>query len=425
MLKNSPIQIADLRAYSRLAVEATLGITDIVENLHHNVSRLPGVFGVATEEPARGITGFVYRSIRGVTRTVGGGIDGILRVVTPRQSHSESSLRREALLAALNGIVGDYLQSSANPLAIPMQMRRDGEPLVLERDALAQAIPDATGRIVVLVHGLCMGDLQWSRNGQDHGAALAADAGFTPVYLNYNSGLHISRNGREFADQLEALVAAWPVAITEVAIIGYSMGGLITRSACEYARHSGQRWLKKLRQIVFLGTPHGGSPLERTGNRLDAILGSSPYTVALSRLGKVRSAGITDLRHASLSDEDWQDRDRFAGDIPHHSAMPLPRGVLCYAIAGSISKKSGTLREQMVGDGLVPLDSALGLNADPQRHLGLPRGRQIVVHGVNHLGLLDNRQVYEQIFSCLRNVPKAPPRKRVRVRVAGAVLGTP
>lgn len=419
MLKNSPIQIADLRAYNRLAVEATLGITDIVENLHHNVSRLPGVFGEATDEPARGITGFVYRSIRGVTRTVGGGIDGFLRVVTPREPRADRSLRREGLLAALNGIVGDHLQNTSNPLAITMQMRRDGEALLLERDALAQAIPKATGRIVVLVHGLCMGDLQWLRNGQDHGAALAEDAGFTPVYLNYNSGLHISCNGRQFSEQLEALLSAWPVEVSELAIIGYSMGGLITRSACEQARLSGQNWLKKLRQIVFLGTPHAGSPLERTGSRLDEILGSSPYTVALSRLGKVRSAGITDLRHASLSDEDWQDRDRFAADTPQHSVMPLPRGVRCYAIAGSIAKKSGSLRERLVGDGLVPLDSALGMNVDPDRHLGLPKARQIVVHGVNHLGLLDSPQVYARIFSCLRIAQK--PAQDSRVRTVGAL----
>ncbi len=414
MLKNLPIQIADLRAYNRLAIEATLGLTDLVENLHHNVSRLPAVFGVATDEPASGITGFVYRSIRGVTRTVGGGIDGLLGVVTPRAPKTVLSQRREALLAALNGVVGDHLAATGNPLAIPMRFRRDGQALDLQREAIAHAVPQATGRVVVLVHGLCMSDLQWTRNGHDHGMALAEDAGVTSVYLHYNSGLHISCNGRAFAEQLEALLAAWPVEVRELSIIGYSMGGLITRSACAHARESRHTWIDKLRQIVFLGTPHAGSPLERSGHRLDALLGASPYTAALSRLGKVRSAGITDLRHASLSDADWQDRDRFADEIPRHSALPLPHGVRCDAIAGSIAKKAGSLRERLVGDGLVPLDSALGRNADPDRHLGLPKARQFVAYGVNHLGLLDSADVYERIRSSLQ--PPAVSNARARSR---------
>lgn len=395
MFANSPIQIADLRAHARLAVNAVLGVTDIVEHLHHTIARLPGVLGKASDQPTRGITGFVYRSIRGVTRTVGGGIDGVLRVAAPREP--QHAPRRDALVAALNGLIGDHLHDTANPLAIRMQLRRNGTALPLQRDALALALPNATGRIVVLVHGLCMGDLQWARNGHDHGAALAAASDFTPVYLNYNSGLHISSNGREFARQLEVLVAAWPVEVSEVAILGYSMGGLLARSACEHARVEHHAWLSRLRSIVFLGTPHAGSPLERTGNRLDAILGASPYTTALSRLGKLRSAGITDLRHASLRDADWQDRDRFARQRSPHTSIPLPRGVCCHAIAGSIARKPGR-GAHLVGDGLVPLDSALGIHADPARHLRLPETRKVVVYGTSHLGLLDSREVQEEIL---------------------------
>ena len=199
MLKSFPIRPADLRAYSRLAIDATLATTDMVENLHHNISRLPGVFAPATDEPARGITGFVYRSIRAITRKVGSGIDGVLRRILPEAPATEINAQRESLVAALNGLVGDYLQASDNPLQIPMRFRRDGIALDLTPDALVQAIPAAKGKIVVLVHGLCMSDLQWRRNGHDHGDALAADAGFTPVYLHYNSGLHISTNGSEFA----------------------------------------------------------------------------------------------------------------------------------------------------------------------------------------------------------------------------------
>ncbi|HOX70337.1 MAG: hypothetical protein WAS23_01110 [Dokdonella sp.] len=401
MLRFSPIRAADLRAYSRLATDATIAVTDLLENMHHNISRLPGVFGEATDEPARGIAGFVYRSIRGITRKVGGGVDSLLRVVTPQTLPADVSSQREILVAVLNGVVGDYLLATGNPLRISMQLRRDGVALELTPEAIAATVPEATGKILVMVHGLCMCDLQWQRRGHNHGELLSAEAGFTPVYLHYNSGLHISTNGREFSDKLEALVEAWPVPVEQLVIIGYSMGGLLTRSACEDARKSGKSWIRHLRDLIFIGTPHDGSPLERTGNRLDALLGSSPYTVALSRLGKLRSAGITDLRHASLDDSEWQDRDRFSGKVQRRDALPLPEGVRSYAIAGSIAKKAGTLGERLAGDGLVPLYSALGMHRSPQRNLRLPESRRWVAYGSNHLDLLDSADAYARIRSWL------------------------
>ncbi len=394
MLRFSPIRVADLRAYSRLATEATIAVTDLLENMHHNISRLPGVFGQATDEPARGITGFVYRSIRGVTRKVGKSVDSILSVVAPQSLPGDVSMQREVLVAVLNGVVGDYLVATGNPLQIRMQFRRDGKALELTPEALAESIPQPTARIVVLAHGLCMSDLQWQRRGHNHGECLSAEAGFTPVYLHYNSGLHISTNGREFSTHLDELIRAWPVPVEQLAIIGYSMGGLLARSACEDARRTGKDWIRHLRDLVFIGTPHDGSPLERTGNRLDAILGASPYTVALSRLGKVRSAGITDLRHANLEDADWQDRDRFHPRRVSREALPLPEGVRCYAIAGSMARRPNGLSEHLAGDGLVPLFSALGSHRSPKRNLGLPESRRCIVYKTNHLGLLDSQDAY-------------------------------
>lgn len=412
MLKFSPIRAADLRAYNRMAIDATIAVTDLLENMHHNITRLPGVLGTASEEPARGITGFVYRCVRGITRQVGNGVDLVLRKVTPSELPADSSTQREILVSALNGLVGDYLSQTDNPLQIRMSFRREGVPLTLERDALGKAIPDAKGKIVVLAHGLCMNDLQWNRRGHDHGKALSVDGGFTPVYLHYNSGLHVSTNGREFSELLEALLQAWPVPVEQITIIGYSMGGLIARSACEHARRAKFAWLKSLREIVFIGTPHYGSPLERNGNKLDALLGASPYTAALSRLGKVRSAGITDLRHAYLDDADWRDHDRFKPKSVKHDVLPLPRGVRCFAIAGSISKKSGSLSERLAGDGLVPLYSALGMHRDRKRNLGLPESRRWIGYKTSHLGLLSNQDAYMRIRDWLLSENDGSPSRQ-------------
>jgi pimeloyl-ACP methyl ester carboxylesterase len=397
MTKKSHVHGSDIRGYGRLAIDATLGLTSLVETMHHNILRTPGILGKSTQQPARGITGFVYKSIRGVTRLVGGGIDSLLGQLSPLIGRGASSPEREAVLAALNGVLGDHLADNGNPLAIPMQLRRDGQALGLKRRDLKAAIPDATGKIVLLAHGLCMSDLQWRRHGHDHGTALSADAGFTPVYLHYNSGLHISSNGHAFAELVNTLLQEWPVDVDELVILAHSMGGLVTRSACAISEKAGHAWLQHVRKIIFLGTPHHGAPLERGGNWIDATLDASPYTTAFARLGKIRSAGITDLRHGNISDKDWQQHDRFAHSRRKPLALPLPQGVACYAIAASLAKKSGELKERLLGDGLVPLDSALGQGADAKRNLTFPKTRQWVGYGMHHLDLLDRKEVYTQI----------------------------
>ena len=266
-------------------------------------------------------------------------------------------------------------------------MRCDGVAIDLT------ALDGVSGRIVVLVHGLCMNDLQWQRGGHDHGALLQRERGYTPVYLHYNSGLHISENGRTFAGQLEALVRQWPVLVEQIVLVGHSMGGLVSRSACHYGALAGHDWLRLLDKMVFLGSPHHGAPLERGGNWFHAISELSAYTAPFSQLGKIRSAGITDLRHGSLLDADWEGKDRFASDGTLPQAVPLPSHVACHAVAAVIGKDAQALSARVAGDGLVPLDSALGVSDDAARRLAFAPERQAVVYRTNHMALLDSPEV--------------------------------
>jgi pimeloyl-ACP methyl ester carboxylesterase len=332
-----------------------------------------------------------------VVGLVGRGLDKLLAGLEPALGERSTWPGREALLAALNGVLGDYLAASNNPLAITMRLRRNGLPLPSERGSLAAAIPEAGSKLVVLLHGLCMNDLQWNRKKHDHGAALARDLGYTPVYLHYNSGLHVSANGRAFAEMLESLVRHWPVPVTELALIGHSMGGLVARSACHYGASARHAWLRHVDKLVFIGTPHHGAPLERGGNWVDILLSSSRYSAPLARLGKIRSAGITDLRFGNLVDEDWHRRDRFAPGGDHRVRVPLPEAIACYAIAATTGKTTGALSDRLIGDGIVPLASALGRHPDPSFALAFDESRQRVVHGVNHLDLLSRDEVYAQI----------------------------
>jgi pimeloyl-ACP methyl ester carboxylesterase len=392
MSKSGHFHASDLHAISRLAVTAVEGVIDLLEAFHGRVIGEP-----VSEATAGGIPGFAYRKMRASTAIVSRWCDELLARPAAAPGERMTSVEREAVVAALNGVMGDYLADSGNPLAIQMRLRHNGQALDLKKRALAAAIPEASGKLLILVHGLCRCDLHWRRGGHDHGAALARDLGYTPVYLHYNSGFHISSNGREFSGLMEELVKEWPVPIEEVAILAHSMGGLVARSACYYGKEEGHVWLQHLDKMIFLGTPHHGAPLERGGNWLTVVLGRSAYTAPFARLGRIRSAGITDLRYGNLVDEDWKGRDRFdhVGDC--RRPVPLPRGVKCYTIAGTTGRREGDLRDRFLGDGLMPLDTALGRHEQQARTLSFPKSRQWVAYGTHHLDLIGRLAVYEKI----------------------------
>ena len=400
--------ISHLRGAGQLVTVGVSGLADTVEAMHRNISGLAPIVGPGREGPTRGITGLVYRSVRKVSQAVGAGVDLALKQLPPGLENRLANLiasqggpgKREAVLASINGVLGDYLVATDNPLAIAMSFRQDGKALCLERDSLGRAFPDPSNRLLVMVHGLCMNDLMWQRGDHNHGNKLARAHGYTPLYLHYNSGRHISTNGRQFADLLERLVREWPVMVDELVIVGHSMGGLLSRSACHYGRAAGHTWPDQLGKLVFLGTPHHGSPLERAGNRVDTLAGFSPYVAPTGRLGKIRSAGVKDLRYGSILDEDWQGRE------PEHChdarvTVALPEGTDCFAIAATIQSEPDSAGVCTRGDGLVPVMSALGLHNDAGRTLAIPASRQSVCYGVHHFDLLNSPQIYEQIHDWL------------------------
>jgi pimeloyl-ACP methyl ester carboxylesterase len=386
-MASAHIHPADIRGFGRLVIHATTGITDMVEAVHHTITLQPRPADPAAPLRTRGITGFVYQSVRNVTQVVGGALDLSLAPVVALLDQLESTEQREALLAALNGVLGDQLAATHNPLAIKMTLRQH-DPA---------AFDPYNRRIIVFAHGLCMNDRQWARQGDDQSRSLAADLGYTPFYLHYNSGLHIAANGHAFAKLLEDTLAAWPELVDELVIVGHSMGGLLARSAYHYATAANMQWPRLLRKLVFLGTPHHGSPLERGGNWIDVVLTASPFLAPLARLGQIRSAGITDLRYGNLRDEDKASPDRFARTGDARQPLPLPKGVQCYAAAAVMGKRTANLKGALLGDGLVPLDSALGRHVDPRFALAIPPAQQWVRYDTGHLELLWRPEVFAQV----------------------------
>lgn len=392
--------IDDLRGATRLAIEATRGITDLAQAMHEEIASGPDFLGRPLAGPVRALNEIVYGHVRGVTSLVGASIDLALTGFAPLIGPTTAPPRElDMLLSALNGVLGDYLAATDNPLAITMQLRHGGATLDLERPALRAALPHAGSRVLVLLHGLAMSEWHWHWLGHDHGAALAGDLGFTPLYVRYNSGRHVSENGRDLAVLLDHMTEEWPVPVEELAIVGYSMGGLVARSACHAGEIGSQRWRGLLRTLVCLGTPHHGSPLERWGNLADRLLGVSRYSAPFARLGKIRSAGITDLRYGNVLDEHWNAvADRFAGGGDPRKGMRLPGGVACHAIAATVSSASAA---RLRSDGLVTVASALGHHDDAALDLAFPVAHQMIAYTTGHLGLLSCPKVYATMRNAL------------------------
>ena len=178
--------IDDLRGATRLAVDATIGITDLVEKMHHTIQLGHLPLGASRANVTRGLTGLIYRGIRGTTRVIGQGLDMGLAPVAAALPEGESTAVRDAWVSAINGVYGDHLVRTGNPLAIEMSFRHDHRRVDPRRPG--EALAGAGGRLLVIVHGLCLNDQHWTRDGDNRIESVAAEHGYTPVYLFYNSG---------------------------------------------------------------------------------------------------------------------------------------------------------------------------------------------------------------------------------------------
>jgi pimeloyl-ACP methyl ester carboxylesterase len=395
---------------SHLVCDGVKGLTHVVERMHETIARHPLPFSKAPQAGSRAhgrIAAGVYETIRTVSGWARGGSSLALGpLVRSLEDPSASpSSRSEVIISALNGVYGDHLEASGNPLAIPMSFRADGVRVEPASERLETALPHATPHVLVLIHGLCMSDRWHDDEGRGLGALLREELGLTPLTLRYNSGRRISTNGRELAHELETLLRQWPVEVESLTLIGHSMGGLVARSAGGHGADASHGWIAKLRSLVCLGSPHHGAPLEKGGNLLAAALRWSPYTDPLGLLGRVRSAGIKDLRYGNLCDEDWQGRDPDAVARDPRRPLPLLPEVDTYLAAATLAREGSDPRVDPIGDGLVRTASALGQHADARRRLEVPPERSHVFYGMGHLELMHSPTVHEKVVEWLAPQP--------------------
>ena len=424
-----------IRGSAQLAFDTAHGVTTLVEEMYRNIVAAPFPLGEAPEGRAPGIAGFIHESVRRIIGTTKSTSDWLLERIAPGLDRTlPPGPHREAIIAVLNGVCGDHLARSGNSLAIPMQLRvllppaelaeetpgvkspakkQSGErqlpfAKLLEVDkrsvevhpqprALMDESFSPTGRLLILAHGLCMSDREWTSHQHNHAEALAENNDYTPIYTLYNSGRNISTNGRDFCEQLTGLFNTWPVPIDSISFIGFSMGGLLTRSAMHIAKEEGHSWLTKVDKAVYVGTPHHGAVMERGGYWLQKSLTYSPYTAPLSALGRIRSAGITDLRHGNVRDEDWQQHDEHEDNSDPRQPTPLVEGIKHYAIGATLSKRPGARIGRLLGDGLVHPSSATGRHNSPEFHLSFPQEHTKIFYDLGHLAMLHDLRVTAQL----------------------------
>ncbi|MCA1845341.1 MAG: alpha/beta hydrolase [Actinobacteria bacterium] len=305
-------------------------------------------------------------------------------------------------LSVLNGMVGDLLDQRQSRLAVPMTLRYGGAALRLDREALADELVDVTGAVCVFVPGLMSSDNIWRFPGsaETYGSRLAADRHITPVFLGYNSGRHISDNGKALALMLDALVTAWPVELDELNLVGHSMGGLVIRSASHYGTLNGHAWVNKLRRVFLLGAPLSGAALEKVVHLADFTLTTiwNPVTRLVGRALRRRSAGVKDLRFGALVEEDWSGRDPDALCWPRRTSVPLIATADHYVIVGTLA--AGDSRAtQVLGDPLVSCFSATGQTLSAWGATVVPDTHIRTLPGIGHLALAHHEDVYRQILA--------------------------
>jgi pimeloyl-ACP methyl ester carboxylesterase len=299
---------------------------------------------------------------------------------------------------------GDHLDAANSPLAMTMTVRRDGRAVALTPGSLAAAFPYARSGIALFIHGLGLTEHAWGSTAEDgdrepaarpdrgYADRLAADLGLTPVYLRYNAGLHISANGRLLVALLNQMVGHWPTTVTRLVLVGHSMGGLVARSACHVGHREAAGWVPLVSDVVTLGSPHHGAPLERVANRTALALRRAPESHPLAGLVDRRSAGIKDLRFGYLTDLTWQGLPP-AATCDESDDVPLLPTSRHHFVAGTVCRRADGWIADLVGDLMVLPHSATGRSSTLHRRpFPVEAGHR--VGGVNHRALLGHPDVY-------------------------------
>jgi pimeloyl-ACP methyl ester carboxylesterase len=361
----------EARALSAALAEELGAVAAAAEATHRAIARrifrAVGPVGTPVRVAHDAIADVTHAAVR---RGVAAAATGVGELAARRGATPLTEGRRGAAAAA----IAHGLRGAAT--AFPASLRVDGRAVDPEPAALAAAYPGATPAPVVLLHGLVGTEHVWDRGP---GARLAAEAGRTPVLVRYSTGAPVLESAAAIADLLDDAFAAWPVPVEDVALVGHSMGGLVAVGAVHAGRAAGHAWAGRVRHVVTLGAPFGGSWLEQGADRAARALARLPETRALGGILERRSPGIRDLR----------------GDGA--AVFPPLEGVDLVHVVATMTRNPRHPAARLLGDGLVRAAAAAA---------GGP-GRTVHLGGTSHLGLLRSPDVADALCAWLGEVGRA------------------
>ncbi len=389
-----------------MAGDAAAGIATQAREVHESIAgRVFGALGPPAA-PAREIHDRVSAGAYAAARTLTGALvrGGTAAASLARPADAPSlheAPRGNLVVGAINGMWGDRLHREGSALDTPMAVRVRGRDVPLDAGSLRRAFPQATPRMAVFIHGLCETEAAWrigAARSVPYPDRLRAELGYTPIHVRYNSGLHISHNGRALAALLAELTAGWPVQVAEVALVGHSMGGLVSRGACHYAPAGS--WRDRVRHIFMLGTPHKGAPLELGANAVCHAAARVPELRPFAMPIRVRSVGVKDLAYGYVVDDDWQGHDPDAFWSNTGTEVPFLTTANHYFISASLTRDPDAPLGRWLGDLLVLRPSAWSHDGHGER-LRFPVDQYAHVGGATHFHLLNHPAVYAQIHRWL------------------------
>jgi pimeloyl-ACP methyl ester carboxylesterase len=417
------MQADEAQHLGRLAGGAVRGFVRGIHGVHTAVAGrvfdLVGPSGAGVQVIHDGIARMTYQAVGAGMNAAGkaGGLVAAERARLAGTPRLADAPRARGVVGVLNGAHGDLFEREYPALALAMTVRVDARDVAPERSALRVAFPDAGPRLAVFLHGLVETEDAWRFKAAEHygdptttyGSQLRRDLGYTPVWIRYNSGRHVSDNGRDLDVLLTSLVQYWPVPVDDVVLIGHSMGGLVARSAlaqavsgtsgAEHRRRPPRNWPGLVKGTVTLGTPHLGAPLEVSVNKLGHALHRLPETRWLGNALARRSVGIKDLRFGNLLEADWADAAPDAR-VSSRTDVALHEGARHFVVLATLVGTHESRLGQWVGDLLVRPASAVGDTGD-ERRLAFRDCDICRLTGLHHLQLLNHPAVYQQLHSWL------------------------
>ncbi|HEX4856478.1 MAG TPA: alpha/beta hydrolase [Limnobacter sp.] len=371
---------------------ATLNASKPVEIAHNEITDL--VYG-AVREAGKGVFSGAAWVVRQANQSLASpqvidqALDGELMDVvdhlpTALIPDAKTDRRISAVASAINGVFGDHLAATRNPMQVHMNLYAQGQVLTADPEALKARFPDAQSHLVIFIHGLCCNEDSWQMYynpmepaTRPYGDKLEEDFPVTSLYLRYNTGRNIESNARQFKRLLNKLVRNWPVPVKGITLVGHSMGGLVSRAMVEALTDEDVVLKSAIRDVVCLGSPHAGAPLARLAAAGEQLLGKFELSRPIGKVLGVRSRGIRDLKDG-------------LGPIQTRGGQE----VMFHLVGSTIGDHTSSWLNTTVGDGLVTPDSA---HADDTG-----KAQRVIFAQKHHMTLLNDPDVFLELKMVLR-----------------------